>query len=75
MAGINAAGSQFINDLVAERVISQLGQQGRIPTQAGISTAHVGGRAAHTGAERGNLGKGTAGFGRNHIDQRFADGK
>ena len=75
MGQVDAAGAQLVGDLVAEGVIAQLGQEGALATQAGEGRADVGRCTAHPGAERGHLVKGTSHAGRDHIDQRFADGK
>ena len=73
VAGVNAAGGQLIGNLVAERVVAQLGQQCGRTAQLGERAADIGGRTAHAGRKGGHVGKGAAAFGGDHIDQRFAN--
>ena len=74
-ADVDAVAGQFVCNLVAEGIVPQLGQQGRVAAQRGEGAADVGGRAAHPGAESGHFGKGTAALGGDHVNEGFADGK
>ena len=75
MAQVDAAGFQLPCDFVAEGVIAQLGEKAAGTAQTGKGSADIGRCAAGARAEGRHLVKGASYAGRDHVDQRFADGK
>ena len=75
MAQVDAAGFQLPCDFVAEGVIAQLGEKAAGTAQTGKGSADIGRCAAGARAEGRHLVKDASHAGRDHVDQRFADGK
>jgi len=75
VAHVHAVTGQLLNDLVAKGVLPQLGQKCALTAQTGKCAADIGRCSPYPGAERGDLPKGTACPGGNHVDQCFTNGK